>query len=327
MSGAVLQTAGAAPDGAALAHLPRLLPLLRELNDLKRVRVAGTDGSLAEQLFARSWQALVAGEEPATVARRETARALVAVRLPSYTVPLLTSLGMSEEDAKAALQQALAAAGASLAPELLAELQAALGLKFSQGPAETLLPAPPAFVAPLAAQPRAGATHPGRPRIMLVPTESHADHCALVAVYAVLLSPAFQAEPGDAFLTALTHHLHNATLPDPGFAGDELLGHRLPGLMQQATNLALAQLPAALRRPAETALLRTRTLDDPAAQAFHAADVLDRTLEMAWHDQSARFRLPQALGDLNIVHAGFTQTFHQQVLSAIGLLPAGGLTP
>jgi hypothetical protein len=298
-----------------------LLPLLRELNDLKRVKVAGVEGSMAEQLFARSWQALVAGEDATTIALRETARALVAVRLPGYTVPLLTSLGMSAEEAEATLQQALLSAGVPLAPALLAELQAALVMEALDGPTETLLPAAPAFVAQLAAQPRAGATHPGRPRIMLIPTESHADHCALVAVYAVLLSPIFSAKPGEAFLTALAHHLHNATLPDPGFAGDELLGHRLPTLMHQATALTLTQLPPSVRHSTEAALLRTRTLDSPAAEAFHAADVFDRTLEMAWHDQSARFRLHQALDDLNIVHAGFTQTFHQQVLGAAGLLP------
>ncbi|RZK37537.1 MAG: hypothetical protein EOO57_05390, partial [Hymenobacter sp.] len=52
----------------ALAELAGLLPLLRELNDLKRVRVAGREGSLAEQLFGGAWVALVAGELPVTVA-------------------------------------------------------------------------------------------------------------------------------------------------------------------------------------------------------------------------------------------------------------------
>jgi hypothetical protein len=263
---------------------------------------------------------LVAGEEARTVALRETARALVAVRLPGYTPALLAGLGMSANDAAATLQQALVDTGAVLAPRLQVDLQEALASSIAEVETEALAPAAPAFVAQLAAQPRAGATHPGRPRIMLMPTESHADHCALVAVYAVLLSPVFQAEPGAAFLTALSHHLHNAALPDPGFAGDELLGRHLPGLMLQATEQALAQLPATLRTSTETALQRTRTLDDPAAKAFHAADVFDRTLEMAWHDQSARFRLHQALDDLNIVHAGFTQVFHQQVLHASGLL-------
>jgi hypothetical protein len=140
-------------------------------------------------------------------------------------------------------------------------------------------------------------------------------------VYAVVLSPIFGAEPGEAFLTGLAHHLHNAVLPDPGYAGDELLGDELPDLMGRATDQALQQLPLGLREPVSQALDRTRTLDHPASKAFHAADVLDRVLEMAWHDQSARFRLHQALDDLNIVHAGFTQQFHQQVLAAAGLLP------
>jgi hypothetical protein len=156
---------------------------------------------------------------------------------------------------------------------------------------------------------------------MLWPPESHADHCAMVAIYAVVLSPYFGADPGEAFLTGLAHHLHNAALPDPGYAGDELLGSHLPGLMAQATQQAMQQLPTALQPVVTAALDRTRVVDVPAARAFHAADVFDRVLEMAWHDQSARFRLHQALDDLNIVHAGFTQQFHQQVLTAAGLLP------
>ena len=300
----------------ALVELASVLPLLRELNDLKRVRVAGREGSLAEQLFGRAWVALLAGEAPATVALREAARALVDMRLPGYDKALLSSLGLAEHDAAQVLQQALRDAGQPLATDLvtqLAQATSAVG-----GP---LAGREPAFVALLAQQPRAGATHPGRPRIMLWPPESHADHCAMVAVYAVLLSPYFRADPGEAFLTGLAHHLHNAALPDPGYAGDELLGHYLPGLMAQATEQAMQQLPAELQPLVKAALDRTRVVDEPASQAFHAADVFDRVLEMAWHDQSARFRLHQALEDLNIVHAGFTQQFHQQVLTAAGLLP------
>jgi hypothetical protein len=289
------------------------LPLLRELNDLKRGRVAGRAGSLAEQLFAGAWAALGAGEDPTTVALRQTARALAGVRLPGYDRPLLRSLGLPDEASEQVLQQALRDAARPVEPALLAQLLTLLSaVELDAGQ-------PPAFVAQLAQQPRAGATHPTRPRILLSPPESHADHCALVAVYAVLLSPYFGAEPGAAFLTGLAHHLHNAVLPDPGYAGDELLGAHLPGLMAAATDQALQQLPSALRIVVTAALDRTRTLDEPAAQAFHAADVLDRVLEMAWHDQSAQFRLHQALGDLDIVHAGFTQQFHQQVLAAAGL--------
>lgn len=300
----------------ALAGLAAVLPLLRELNDLKRVEVAGRAGSLAEQLFGRAWGALVAGEAPATVALRETARALIGVRLPGYDVALLGSLGLAATEANQVLHQALRDAGQPLAADLLTQLAQA-----TSAPAAAVAGRQPAFVAQLAQQPRAGATHPGRPRIMLWPPESHADHCALVAVYAVLLSPYFGADPGEAFLTGLAHHLHNAALPDPGYAGDELLGSHLPGLMAQATTQAMQQLPADLQPVVAAALDRTHVVDAPAARAFHAADVFDRVLEMAWHDQSARFRLHQALDDLNIVHAGFTQQFHQQVLTAAGLLP------
>jgi len=300
----------------ALVELAAVLPLLRELNDLKRVRVAGREGSLAEQLFGRAWGALVAGEAPTTVALRETARALIGVRLPGYDVALLGSLGLAETDANQVLQQALHDAGQPLDADLVTQLAQATSVLV-----DSVAGRQPAFVAQLAQQPRAGATHPGRPRIMLWPPENHADHCAMVAIYAVLLSPYFGADPGEAFLTGLAHHLHNAALPDPGFAGDELLGSHLPGLMAQATQQAMRQLPADLQPVVTAALDRTRVVDVPAARAFHAADVFDRVLEMAWHDQSARFRLHQALDDLNIVHAGFTQQFHQQVLTAAGLLP------
>ena len=299
-----------------LTELASILPLLRELNDLKRGRVAGLEGSLAEQLFAGAWAALVAGEDITTVALRQTARALVGVRLPGYDGRLLQSLGLGDEAAVQVQQQALRDAARPLDPVLVAQLVPLV--EADELEAARL----PAFVAQLARQPRAGATHPSRPRIMLWPPESHADHCALVAVYAVVLSPYFGAEPGAAFLTGLAHHLHNAVLPDPGYAGDELLGPHLAGLMAAATQQAVRQMPAALQLMVEAALNRTRTIDEPASRAFHAADVLDRVLEMAWHDQSAQFRLHQALGDLDIVHAGFTQQFHQQVLAAAGLLPA-----
>ena len=318
MSASSTSSAPARP--AALTELSSILPLLRELNDLKRGRVAGRAGSLAEQVFAGSWAALVAGEDLATVALRQTARALTGVRLPGYDEPLLRSLGLSTEAAVQVQQQALRDAAQPLDSALVAQLVPLVGT------AELEAGQLPVFVAQLAQQPRAGATHPSRPRIMLSPPESHADHCALVAVYAVVLSPYFGAEPGAAFLTGLAHHLHNAVLPDPGYAGDELLGTHLPGLMAAATQQAVQQLPVALQQVVAAALERTRALAEPASRAFHAADVLDRVLEMAWHDQNAQFRLHQALGDLDIVHAGFTQQFHQQVLAAAGLWSSNQVT-
>ncbi len=77
----------------------------------------------------------------------------------------------------------------------------------------------PPFVPLLAAQPRAGATRPGHPRVILEPAENHAEHCAVVAVNGVLAAGVFGADPAGPFLTGLAHHLHNAYLPDAGDAG------------------------------------------------------------------------------------------------------------
>ena len=67
-----------------------------------------------------------------------------------------------------------------------------------------------------ARQPRAGATCPGRPRLVVEPPERHADHCLTVAVYGVLVAPLVGADPVVPFLVGLAHHLHNVPLPDAG---------------------------------------------------------------------------------------------------------------
>ena len=55
----------------SLAALGALRPLLQEIGDAKRTRVAGRPGSLSEQAFARSWARLVEGESAADVALSE----------------------------------------------------------------------------------------------------------------------------------------------------------------------------------------------------------------------------------------------------------------
>ena len=62
--------------GPAPAHL---LPLLREINDLKRIRSAGRASSIADRLFASAWSRLAAGEDAAHVAMATTAGASAAV--------------------------------------------------------------------------------------------------------------------------------------------------------------------------------------------------------------------------------------------------------
>ena len=188
--------------------------------------------------------------------------------------------------------------------------------------------AEPPFVDALVSQPRAGATHPGLPRLLLEPAESHGDHCFAVAVFGVLLAPRFGADPAAVFLTGLAHHLFNATLPDAGYAADELIGaDRLAAMTDAATEDALDALDGPLRETVRQSLATTQRerFGTPEARAFHAADVLDRVLEMEWHEASARFRLADALGrdtdagQLDICHPGFYQSFQQDVLSRAGV--------
>jgi hypothetical protein len=179
----------------------------------------------------------------------------------------------------------------------------------------------PAFVERLIAQPRAGATHPTRPRLLLEPAESHGDHCGTVAAYGVLLAPAFGADAEVAFMIGLAHHLFNASLPDVGFAGDRLLDRFgvAEGVTQAAFDKAFAQIPEPLRSQAREALSHTKRVDTPESRTFHAADVIDRTLEMAWHAESAGFDLSDAIGRMNIVHEAPEQALQRQVLEAAGI--------
>ena len=296
--------------------LSPLRPLLARLTDLKRVRTPdyGRE-SLASIGFRRAWAALVAGEQPRQVALRETALAVAATELAGIDADVLRAAGLTVEESLAIQQKALAVAATHVSPLLVAELHAAL---------EEVSPAlggsQPAFVERLANQPRAGATHPTRPRLILEPPESHADHCYSTAVMAVLLGPwAHDSDYGRAFVCALSHHLHNAALPDAGFAGEALLGEFLTPVMAKFTDVALQQLPAGLAGRVRDAHGLLPYPDSPAARAFHAADVLDRVLEMVHYDRVAQFRTQQALGDLELVHAGPLRAFQNEVLTAAGV--------
>ncbi|HYI69294.1 MAG TPA: hypothetical protein VEX87_06100, partial [Skermanella sp.] len=83
-----------------------LIPLLREVNDLKRVRAAGIEGTLAARAFRRSWGRLVAGDSPVTVALRETALAVAGCRLGGIDRTMLTRAGLSDGEATEVLQSA-----------------------------------------------------------------------------------------------------------------------------------------------------------------------------------------------------------------------------
>ena len=117
----------------------------------------------------------------------------------------------------------------------------------------------------------------------------------------------------------MSHHLHNAALPDGGFAGEELLGEHLLPVMQTLTAAALAELPPPLAGQVRAARELLPYPDSPAAKCFHAADVLDRVLEMAHFDRVARFRVGTALDDLELVHPGPLRAFQMDVLTAAGV--------
>ena len=303
------------------ADLAPLAGLLRQVRDLKRVRDASGPRSLAERQFGRAWARLAGGEELEAVALSETAAAVAAVRLAGLDAATMWAHGLDDAEAADVLGAAFDSVAGPLGAGLHGRLRATLG-PLPHGGDE------PPFVDLLVRQPRAGATHPGLPRLVLEPAESHGDHCLAVAVFGVLLAPRFGADPASVFLTGLAHHLFNTTLPDAGYAADELIGDGLLATMAAAaTRRALDQLPDALAQTVRQSLATTERaqFETAEARAFHAADVLDRVLEMEWHETSARFRLADALGrdagagQLDICHPGFYQAFQQDVLRRAGV--------
>ena len=321
-------------SGTAEARLAALRPLLGELNDLKRVRPALGDpaGTVAADRFRGAWADLIDGADVAAVAYREAAAAVAAARLAGIDAAVLTDAGLDDEAAADVLRRSLAewvdalpgplpaalAAAASDLPAADAETADRLADLYAEAD-----PHPFAEVLDrLADAPRAGATRPGRARLILMPEESHADHCYLVAVSAVLLAPLYGADAATVFLAGLGHHFHNAFLPDAGFTGEELLGERLAPVMREFTARALAALPGELAEAVREAFRCLPTADTPEGKAFHAADVLDRVLQMKYFERAAAFTTRQAVEDLDLVHPGPVRAFHLDTLRGAGLWPA-----
>lgn len=311
MSAATAPAVAAAPRDAALPA--GLLPLLREVNDLKRIRSAGRPASIAERLFAEAWSRLAGGEDATRLAMAITAAALAATRLGGLDPQLLRRAGIAAAETAAIRQRALAQIASGLDAGLRTPLVEALDAPGPEGAA-------PGFVRQLAEQPRAGATCPDRPRIVLEPPESHAEHCLMVAVYGVVLAPCYGADPGTVFLASLAHHLHNALLPDSGFTGEMLLGAALEPAFAEATAQALAELEAPLRAAVEAARRILPDAATPEGRAFHAADTLDRVLQIEQHLRAASTSMDFVLRDMALVHDGPVKRFQDGVLAEVGLL-------
>ncbi|MBK1660477.1 HD domain-containing protein [Paracraurococcus ruber] len=291
-----------------------LLPLCRALGDLKRVRSAGRQGSIADRLFAQAWAQAAAGEAVEAVARRTVREALIATRLGDLDAASLEQAGIPSQEVGRIRGAALEEACEPLDMATRAWLAGEGG--------EAASGAPPGFVARLAAQPRAGATAPGRGRLVLEPPESHAEHCALVAVIGALFAPAWEARAETVFLAGLAHHLHNALLADSGFAGEVLLGDWLAPAFARATALALEELPAIPRDRVQTALRIIPDAATPEGRAFHAADTLDRVLQVEHHLRAAGTSMDYVLREMELVHAGPTKPFQDAVLARMGLTRA-----
>lgn len=293
-------------DAAAPAALRELFV---EMNDLKRVHSAGREGSIAERLFAQGWSLLTGGAAPDDIALDITATTLAATRLCDLDAAFLAAAGLSEAAASAVLVAGFDAVTCDIDPDLRARLRGRLAPRPPGRPGPV-----PAFVSALAKQPRAGVTCPGRARILLEPPENHAEHCLIVAVYGVCLSPFYRADPGTVFLAAMAHHFHNAAMPDAGFTGEMLLGDHLGPIMAVTTAWAMSELDGPLRGQVERA--RAVLPDDATAEgrAFHAADCVDRVLQIAQHLRGASTTMAAVLDEWELVHAGPVKGFHDRVL-------------
>jgi hypothetical protein len=298
-------------DGvASIGGVGALTPLAAEVGDLKRLRDASSPDSLASRAFRTAWGRLLAGEAPLDVALSATADCIAASRLGGIDFRVLQEAGIA--DPLAILQRGFDEMARPITSPLRQDLRAALG--------QIVLPTPaPEFAEALIRQPRAGATCPGKPRVVLEPPEGHGDHCMIVAVLGVALSGLYGADPATVFLAGLAHHLHNAFLPDSGFAGEILLGDELGPLMRRLFERELSTLPDEIATPVRAALTTIGDAETPEGRAFNAADVMDRVLQMKQYHRVAAFTVDQALDDLELVHAGPLQAFHQAVLRDAGL--------
>ncbi len=296
-------TADATHDEASIG-LAQVAAIAAELGELKRVRAGHLTSSFAAHLFNRAWSAL-AGRSPAAVVAADIVdRALIACRLGAIDAESLAAFGLTRHEVDAVLDAARATMGVQ--PPGTARL--------------TFAPAP-AFTAQLCRQPRAGATAPNMPRTILEPAESHGDHCLVVAVIGVLIARLTGADEGRVFLAGLAHHLHNAQLPDSGYAGEMLLGPLLEPLMARLVAAEIATLAPDFARQVDDVLLLVGDAVTADGRAFNAADAIDRVQQVHYHARAAAFTARAALVDLDLVHAGPLQAFQKGLLRDLDLMP------
>ncbi len=302
---------------AADASLASTSKLLAELEDLKRQQPAHYARSIASTLFVESWRRLRTGEAADTIAADITVKALVSILLPGCDARFFREAELDTDAATDIYRQSLQTSAqhrvdATLYDHLVSRVPTIVNSYFEpvrEAPSEDVW-----FVEALCQQPRAGATKPEKPRLLLVPPEMHSDHCLMTAVFAVLLSPYYDASLAQPFLTGLSHHLHNAVLPDCGFGGEVLLAPWLTKIMDTAKAKALGSLDETLAQQIRKSIAVHEDLDLPEGRAASAADVLDRVLDVQWRTRVAQVRNEDILSELELVHAGPIQQFQTDLL-------------
>ena len=178
---------------------------LRELNHLKRIRVAGEQGLLGRnRMFTRAWRTAVSrgrNRWRRSLWKPRQPDALVATLLAGIDDAVLSSGGVGGRmRGGKSCGRAFDAGGLVPLDAALARTSAryAVGQNRPDFDGDDLCPLPSSPCSPR--QPRAGATRPGHPRVVLEPAENHAEHCAVVAVNGVLAAGVFGADPAVPFL-------------------------------------------------------------------------------------------------------------------------------
>lgn len=294
--------------------------LFTELQDLKRIQPAHYSHSIASELFMDAWRQIISGRVVSSVAIRTTLRALTAVLFPGVDGSFFAAARLDRPAAHQVLKTALQRViGQSDQPALydllLADLPILIEEYFGNETSKKSAPDLPEALHALCRQPRAGATHPAHPRLILVPPEMHSDHCLLTAVYAVLTADHYGADYGTVFLAGLAHHLHNAYLPDCGYAGEICLGEHLQSVIHNCREQAIAQFSPPLRPRLKEALRHHESIASAEGRAVSAGDVLDRVLDVKWRTRAAAVTDTDILEDLDLVHPGPLKDFQTDLLN------------
>jgi hypothetical protein len=144
-----------------------------------------------------AWAALVAGAHPADVARHSLRQALAATVLGDLDAALLDRLGHAGGGGTRIARATVAEAAGPVDPALQdwaaegPERLPAMRCRASSGSSR---------------RSRGPGDRPGARSADPRSAESHAEHCALVALFGVVLAPVWGARPETVFLAGLAHH-------------------------------------------------------------------------------------------------------------------------